>query len=76
MKVPPSTSALPVGSSSGRSWSGSMPYLTGENSAAMAENMTSAVNNSGSDASTKPSTENNAAAISTSFSFCATEALS
>ena len=76
MKVPPSTSALPVGSSSGRNWSGSMPYFTGLNRAAMAENMTSAAKSSGSDTITKPRIENSAAAISASFSRCATRALS
>ena len=47
MKVAPSTSALPAGSSSRFRWSGRMPYLIGPNSAAITPNRNSATNRIG-----------------------------
>ena len=76
MKVAPSTSALPAGSSSRFRWSGRMPYLIGPNSAAMVPKRKSATNRIGTECSAKPSTARPAAAISENFSRCATFALS
>ncbi len=47
MKVAPSTSALPAGSSERCRWSGRMPYLIGPNSEAMTPNRNSAKNRIG-----------------------------
>ena len=56
MKVAPSTSALPAGSSSRFRWSGRMPYLIGPNSAAITPNRNSATNRTGIECSQKPTT--------------------
>ena len=76
MKVAPSTSALPAGSSLSTRWSGRMPYLMGPNSAEMTPNRNSAVNSTGTEWSQKPATATPATAISTNLSRCATSALS
>ena len=55
MKVAPSTSALPAGSSDAARWSGRMPYLIGPNSEAITPNRNSATNSSGTECMTKPS---------------------
>src|ERR1700742_810723 len=72
MKVAPSTSALPVASSPTESWSGSMEYFTGPNSAAMTPNSPSATNSSGTECRKKPSAAKIAANISANFSRRAT----
>ena len=75
MKVAPSTNALPVASSPTVSWSGSMAYFTGPNSAAMTPNMPSATNSSGIECRKKPSAANPAAKISANFNLRATTPL-
>src|ERR1700716_153071 len=76
MKVAPSTSALPAGSSSEARWSGRMPYLIGPNSVAITPNRKSAANRIGIDCSQYPVTAIPATAISTSLMRCATIDLS
>ncbi len=53
-----------------------MPYLIGPNRAAIAPNITSATNSTGTEARKKPSTATPAAAISAALSRRATSALS
>ena len=72
MKVAPSTSALPVASSPSSSWSGSIAYFTGPNSAAMVPNSASAANSSGTECRKKPAAAKQAAKISTNLSRLAT----
>ena len=75
MKVAPSTSALPAGSSDRSRWSGRMPYLIGPNSAAITPNRNSATKSVITASvscpivcSQKPKTARNATPISTNFS--------
>ena len=72
MKVAPSTSALPVASSPSSSWSGSMAYFTGPNSAAITPNRASAANNSGTECRKNPAAAKPAAKISANLSRLAT----
>ena len=51
MKVAPSTSALPAGSSERARWSGRMPYLIGPNSDPITPNRNSATNSTGTECS-------------------------
>ena len=76
MKVAPSTSALPAGSSERARWSGRMPYLMGPNSAAMTPKRNSAKNNNSTECRPKPTTAMTAMPISVNLSRCATLALS
>ena len=76
MKVAPSTSALAAGSSDLSSRSGRMPYLIGPNSEPITPNTNSATNSIGTEWSTKPTIAMTETPISTSFSRCATIALS
>ena len=75
-KVPPSTSALPDGSSERLRWSGRMPYLIGPNSEAIVPYNPTAINNRTIEWMAKPTTAKTATAISNSFRRCATKALS
>ena len=75
-KVAPSTSALAAGNSDLSSRSGRMPYLIGPNCEPMTPNANSATNRSGTEWITKPTIATIETPISTSFSRCATTALS
>ena len=75
-KVAPSTSALPADSSAVSSFSGSMPYFSGPNSAAMTPNSPSATNRIGTECKKKPAAASPATGISASLIQRATCALS
>src|ERR1043166_8096821 len=76
MKVAPSTSALPAGSSCFFRWSGRMPYLIGPNSVAITPNRNSVANMIGIEWNQKPTTPSPATAISASLTKRATIDLS
>src|SRR5215831_13361947 len=76
MKVAPSTSALPLGSSERARWSGRMPYLIGPNSEAITPNRNSATNSNDTEDNPKPVTAMKAMPISANLSHRATTALS
>ena len=75
-KVPPSTSALPDGSSARARWSGRIPYLIGPNSEAITPNKNTATKSRMSEWKAKPATASAATPISANFRRCATNALS
>ena len=76
MKVAPSTSALPAGSSERARWSGRIPYLIGPNNEPITPNKNRATNSTGTECVTKPTMAISATPISASLSRCATSALS
>ena len=75
MKVAPSTSALPAGSSERARWSGRMPYLIGPNSDPITPNRSSATNSTNTECIQKPNTAMKAMPISANLRRCATRAL-
>ena len=75
-KVPPSTSALPAGSSERARWSGRMPYLIGPNSEAIVPYRNTATKRIISEWKAKPATAIVATPISANFRRRAMKALS